>query len=80
MDAARLLPIFGGVLLLLPILWGPSETEVRSTASDGMYLFLIWGVLVALAAWLAPGLADAADDDDAHGAGEAGSEPSRDAD
>lgn len=79
-DAGRLLPVFGGVLLLLPVLWRPAETEARDTASDGLYLFLIWGVLVALAAWLAPGLADAADDDDAQATGEAGSEPSKDAD
>ena len=61
-DAARLLPVFGGFLFLLPILWAPPETGARDTARDGIYLFVIWAVLVGLAAWLAPGLADAADD------------------
>lgn len=72
-DAARLLPVFGGFLVLLPILWAPAQTEARDTAGDAIYLFVIWAVLVVAAAWLAPGLADAGDDgtdlrdDDAHG-------------
>ena len=61
-DAARLLPVFGGFLVLLPILWTPADMQGRNTAQDGIYLFFIWAVLVGLAAWLAPGLADAADD------------------
>ena len=61
-DAARLLPVFGGFLMLLPILWTPAEMQGRNTAQDGIYLFFIWAVLVGLAAWLAPSLADAADD------------------
>lgn len=56
-DAARLLPVFGGFLILLPILWAPTETGARDTARDGIYLFVIWAMLVGLAAWLAPGLA-----------------------
>ncbi len=61
-DAARLLPVFGGFLLLLPILWAPGETAAGDTAPDGMYLFAVWAVLIGVAACLAPGLADAADD------------------
>ena len=61
-DAARLLPVFGGFLVLLPILWAPTGTGARDTARDGIYMFVIWAVLVGLAAWLAPGLADATDD------------------
>jgi hypothetical protein len=64
-DAARLLPVFGGLLLLMPILWAPAETAARDTAPDGIYLFVVWAVLVVAAAWLAPGLADAADEGDA---------------
>ena len=61
-DAARLLPVFGGFLWLLPILWGPGETAARDTAPDGIYLFVIWAMLIAVAALLAPRLANAADD------------------
>jgi hypothetical protein len=64
-DAVRLLPLFGGFLLLLPILWAPAETAVGDTARDGMYLFAVWAVLIGAAAWLAPGLADAADEGEA---------------
>lgn len=61
-DAARLLPLFGGFLWLMPILWSPGETAARDTAPDGIYLFVIWAMLIAVAALLAPGLANAADD------------------
>lgn len=64
-DAARLLPVFGGLLLLMPILWAPAETAARDTAPDGIYLFVVWAVLVGVAAWFAPGLADAAEEGDA---------------
>lgn len=56
-DAARMLPVLGAVLMLLPMLWGnPSDTGGRNTAVDGIYLFAIWAGLI-IAAWLmAPGL------------------------
>ena len=57
-DAARLLPILGGFLVLLPILWTPSGSSGADTAWDGIYLFSVWVGLVLLAAALAPGLAD----------------------
>lgn len=53
-DAARLLPILGVFLLLLPILWTGST---RSTAKDGLYLFLLWLALILGAKLLAPALA-----------------------
>lgn len=59
-DAARLLPVFGAFLMLLPILWAPAQTEPRDTAPDGIYLFLVWAGLIAVAAGLAPGLRAAA--------------------
>lgn len=58
MDAARLLPVLGIFLFLLPILWsqaGPGGPG-RSTAADGLYLFFAWGLLIALAALLGPRL------------------------
>lgn len=57
-DGARMLPVFGLFLLLLPILWAPAETEATDTARDGLYLFAVWFGLVVVAALLAPGLAE----------------------
>ena len=48
-DAARLLPLFGGFLILLPILWSPATTRFRDTAPDGIYLFAVWAGLIVLA-------------------------------
>lgn len=44
-DAARLLPVAGGVLFLMPLLLG------MGTAGGGIYLFAVW-VGLALAAGL----------------------------
>lgn len=57
-DGARMLPILGAFLFLLPILWSPGETERADTATDGIYLFAVWIGLVVVAALMAPGLAD----------------------
>jgi hypothetical protein len=64
-DAARLLPLLGFFLLVLPMLWQP-ETA-KGAGHDWTYVFVIWGLLIGLAAWLAPGLAqsDAEADPDA---------------
>lgn len=63
-DAARLLPVVGAFLVMLPILWSPAETELNDTAPDAVYIFLVWGALVLIAALLAPGLtADPQDDE-----------------
>ena len=55
-DAARLLPVFGAFLLLLPMLWDPVAGEGRGTVHDGLYLFLVWAGLIAVARLLAPSL------------------------
>jgi hypothetical protein len=54
-DAARLLPVLGMLLLLLPVLW-TEEAEVRMSAGDVGYFFAVWLVLIGLAAGFAPGL------------------------
>jgi hypothetical protein len=57
-DAARLLPVLGLVLFLLPLFWGPDASgQPRFTAWDGLYLFVIWGGLIGLAAILSRRLA-----------------------
>ncbi|NBE08771.1 hypothetical protein [Paragemmobacter ruber] len=57
-DGARMLPVLGLFLFLLPILWSPGETAEADTATDGLYLFAVWIVLVLVAALMAPGLAE----------------------
>lgn len=64
-DAARLLPVLGLFLLLLPLLWAP-ESHVALRSGDVIYFFLVWLVLIGLAAAFAPGLrgGDGADEDE----------------
>ena len=52
-DAARLLPMVGLLLVLLPGL------RQSGSASDAIYLFVVWAVLIGGAAALAPGLSRA---------------------
>jgi hypothetical protein len=54
-DAARLLPLLGVFLLLLPLLWIP-EARLSLHSADVIYFFGVWLVLVGLAAAFAPGL------------------------
>lgn len=56
MDAARLLPLLGFFLFVLPVVWASYGEGVR-TAPAGLYLFGIWFGLIALAFGLAWGLA-----------------------
>lgn len=50
MDAARILPVVGFVLILLPVLW--TRGRALSTATEAIYLFVLWLVLVIAAALL----------------------------
>jgi hypothetical protein len=57
-DAARLLPLFGLMLILLPMLWSPDATgAARLTAWEGVYLFVVWAGLILAAAVLSRALA-----------------------
>lgn len=53
-DAARLLPVLGFFLLMLPAFGHRAEAEGRTA----VYVFLIWGLLIGIAALLAPGLSE----------------------
>ena len=64
-DAARMLPVLGLFLLMLPVLWAQGEAERQSTAWDGLFLFVVWLLLVLVAAAMAPGLAEETGADDA---------------
>ena len=52
-DAARLLPILGLLLMLLP---GFGHATEGSTARSAIFLFVVWALLIGAAAALAPGL------------------------
>lgn len=48
-DAARWLPIFASILMLLPLFW-PRDMPDQSLTSSGMiYLFGLWVILVGVA-------------------------------
>lgn len=64
-DAARLLPVVGIFLTMLPVLWAPQDTFSRDTAPDGIYLFVAWAVLIGLAMLISRSLSAPEDDDDA---------------
>jgi hypothetical protein len=52
-DAARLLPLLGLALLLLPVMWAPS---LRALIGDAMYIFAVWLGLIVAAGLLGRGL------------------------
>ena len=64
-DAARLLPVLGAFLLLLPLLWAP-DSQVSLSSGDVIYFFEVWLALIGLAAAFAPGLrgGDGADEEE----------------
>lgn len=53
MDAARLLPLAGIFLFLLPILWRPQSTPEPDTVQGVIYIFGVWMVLILAARLLA---------------------------
>lgn len=54
MDAARILPVAGFVLLMLPMLW--VRGDGRGIAGEALYLFLVWAALIVMAALVARAL------------------------
>ena len=52
--AARMLPILGVILFMIPLLWSDGETGSDSTrtASVMIYLFVVWAALTGVAAVL----------------------------
>jgi hypothetical protein len=64
-DAARILPVLGLFLLLLPLLWAP-DARMALAAGDVIYFFAVWLGLILLAAAFAPGLSrgDGGDEDE----------------
>lgn len=52
-DAARLLPVFAGFLVLVPLLWDDGHRGTPVMAQHAAYIFVIWALFVAAAAALA---------------------------
>jgi len=53
-DAARMLPIVGLLLWLVPLVWPDGAAEgAISTSRATLYVFLIWSGLIALGGYLA---------------------------
>lgn len=48
-DAARLLPILGAVLWTIPLLWG-RQGDDSPRANTVIYIFVVWVLLIVLAA------------------------------
>lgn len=65
MDAARMLPVMGLVLLLLPLMRHSPELDAPPTATEGVYLFVVWAVLIFAAFLLSVRLRRALDISDA---------------
>jgi hypothetical protein len=52
-DAARILPVIGGALMALPLLWPMGEEAGAPATSTAMiYVFGVWALLTALSALL----------------------------
>jgi hypothetical protein len=47
-DAARMAPVLGGILLLMPLLWTRGEDGIRNSQAL-IYIFGVWALLIALA-------------------------------
>lgn len=52
-DAARLLPLLGLFLILVPILWQPAATPEPDTARGVVYIFTVWALLIVAALLIA---------------------------
>jgi len=60
-DAARMLPLLGAILWLLPL----AATSPR-TGVTGLYLFGVWGILILLAGMLASRMSSEVDPGEKH--------------
>ena len=48
-DAARVLPVVGGVLMMIPMLWGGGDDAVAEqarTSNAAIYVFCVWGGVI----------------------------------
>lgn len=52
-DVALALPIMGGVLCLLPLIWPQDGDDAVTTGNAALYIFGVWLVLIGLTAIVA---------------------------
>lgn len=71
LDAARILPLFGAALFMLPLLRGGGEAEAKLSAGLVIWFFVAWAGLIGAGAVLARQIAAGVDDPGAPGAGPA---------
>ena len=45
-DTARVIPVFGSILFLIPLIWSTADQAETDLAARGIYLFLVWFLLV----------------------------------
>jgi len=62
MDAARLLPVVGLLLFMVPLLWALNRTDAAATSSTMVYVFAVWAVLIAAAVVLSRALSRVSSD------------------
>ncbi|MEL6915533.1 MAG: hypothetical protein AAFP13_13625 [Pseudomonadota bacterium] len=53
-DAARVLPVFGGGLVMVPLIWAREGEGAVTTVDAFLYIFGIWALMIGLAAFMAP--------------------------
>lgn len=49
-DAALALPVLGGVLLMVPLMWSAGDAPATSNADAMLYVFAVWCLLIVLSA------------------------------
>ncbi|SEM51882.1 hypothetical protein SAMN04488003_101397 [Loktanella fryxellensis] len=64
-DAARMLPVLGAIVWLMPLMWRREPDEAGGTAAAVVFLFAGWALLIVLAALIARRLTPVAVDADA---------------
>ena len=64
MDAARVLPVLGAFLFLIPLLWSGEDAGPASTRVGTVYLFLIWALLIVAAGLISRSLPGGGDQSD----------------
>ncbi|MEM6635398.1 MAG: hypothetical protein AAF667_05840 [Pseudomonadota bacterium] len=60
-DASRALPFVAVVLFLLPLLWATGN-GTSSTAMGGIFIFVVWAILIAISAAMSGPLSKISED------------------